>query len=171
MHCLDVAPFPALVWQERDDNSRGHAGVLQHRLGLREQGQGRLGAGRIGEVAVGHAPGDLKLGEPFREVVASHDLPVDDEQRFGIESLFVSTMQAVSGAGYPGVPSLDILGNVVPFVKNEEEKMQEEIGKLLGRYTGSAVEVLPAKVSAHCNIAKAPCGTVAERAEDRRCSG
>lgn len=53
-------------------------------------------------------------------------------QRFGIEKLFVSTMQAVSGAGYPGVPSLDILGNVIPFIKNEEEKLQEEVGKLLG---------------------------------------
>ena len=73
------------------------------------------------------------------------------EERFGIESLFVSTMQAISGAGYPGVPSLDILGNVVPFIKNEEEKMQEEVGKLLGCYTGSAIESLPAKVSAHCN--------------------
>ena len=73
------------------------------------------------------------------------------EERFGIEGLFVSTMQAVSGAGYPGVPSLDILGNVVPFIKNEEEKMQEEVGKLLGRYTGAAIDSLPAKVSAHCN--------------------
>jgi aspartate-semialdehyde dehydrogenase len=73
------------------------------------------------------------------------------EERFGIESLFVSTMQAVSGAGYPGVPSLDILGNVVPYIKNEEEKMQEEVGKLLGRYTGAKVELLPARVSAHCN--------------------
>ena len=73
------------------------------------------------------------------------------EERFGIESLFVSTMQAVSGAGYPGVPSLDILGNVVPFIRNEEEKMQEEVGKLLGRYTGSAIEPLPVRVSAHCN--------------------
>ena len=60
------------------------------------------------------------------------------EERFGIESLFVSTMQAVSGAGYPGVASLDILGNVVPFIKNEEEKLQEEVGKLLGRFTGDA---------------------------------
>ena len=41
-------------------------------------------------------------------------------------------MQAVSGAGYPGVASLDILGNVVPFIKNEEEKLQEEVAKLLG---------------------------------------
>ena len=73
------------------------------------------------------------------------------EARFGIESLFVSTMQAVSGAGYPGVASLDILGNVVPFIKNEEEKLQEEVGKLLGRVIGGGVEMLPARVSAHCN--------------------
>src|SRR5437868_4278719 len=73
------------------------------------------------------------------------------EARFGIESLFVSTMQAVSGAGYPGVASLDILGNVVPFIKNEEEKLQEEVGKLLGAYTGTGVQLLDAKVSAHCN--------------------
>jgi aspartate-semialdehyde dehydrogenase len=73
------------------------------------------------------------------------------EARFGIESLFVSTMQAVSGAGYPGVASLDILGNVVPFIKNEEEKLQEEVGKLLGTFTGANVQMLDAKVSAHCN--------------------
>src|SRR5882757_6228266 len=73
------------------------------------------------------------------------------EEKFGIESLFVSTMQAVSGAGYPGVASLDILGNVVPFIKNEEEKLQEEVGKLLGRLDGRRVELLDAKVSAHCN--------------------
>ena len=73
------------------------------------------------------------------------------EVRFGIEGLFVSTMQAVSGAGYPGVASLDILGNVVPFIKNEEEKMQEEVGKLLGSLVDGRVELLDAKVSAHCN--------------------
>jgi aspartate-semialdehyde dehydrogenase len=75
------------------------------------------------------------------------------EERFGIESVFVSTMQAVSGAGYPGVPSLDILGNVIPFIKNEEEKLQEEVAKLLGRLRGdaSSVSLLDAKVSAHCN--------------------
>jgi len=73
------------------------------------------------------------------------------EERFGIEAVFVSTMQAVSGAGYPGVASLDILGNVVPFVKNEEEKLQEEVGKLLGRYSGKKIELLGAKISAHCN--------------------
>jgi aspartate-semialdehyde dehydrogenase len=73
------------------------------------------------------------------------------EVRFGIESLFVSTMQAVSGAGYPGVASLDILGNVVPYIKNEEEKLQEEVGKLLGQLSGNHVEMLDAKLSAHCN--------------------
>lgn len=73
------------------------------------------------------------------------------QERFGIESLFVSTMQAVSGAGYPGVPSLDILGNVVPFIKNEEEKMEEEVVKLLGRVAGDHVQMLDAKLSAHCN--------------------
>ncbi|HTW61433.1 MAG TPA: aspartate-semialdehyde dehydrogenase [Terracidiphilus sp.] len=72
-------------------------------------------------------------------------------ERFGIEAIFVSTMQAISGAGYPGVASMDILGNVVPFIKNEEEKMQEETLKLLGRLNGRLVEPLPARMSAHCN--------------------
>jgi aspartate-semialdehyde dehydrogenase len=73
------------------------------------------------------------------------------QERFGIEAIFVTTMQAVSGAGYPGVASLDIMGNVVPFIKNEEEKMQEETLKLLGTWNGRAVEPLAAKISAHCN--------------------
>ena len=73
------------------------------------------------------------------------------EERFGIRAIFVSTMQAVSGAGYPGVPSLDILGNVVPFIRNEEEKLEEETGKLLGKLSGSKIEFLDAKISAHCN--------------------
>ena len=73
------------------------------------------------------------------------------QARFGIESLFVSTMQAVSGAGYPGVASLDILGNVIPFIKSEEEKLQEEVGKLLGTLAGDHIQLLPARLSAHCN--------------------
>ena len=72
-------------------------------------------------------------------------------ERFGVEAIFVSTMQAVSGAGYPGVPVLDILGNVVPYIKNEEEKMQEETLKLLGTLVNGVIEPLPAKMSAHCN--------------------
>ena len=60
-------------------------------------------------------------------------------------------MQAISGAGYPGVPSLDILGNVVPFIKNEEEKLEAETRRLLGKLENSQVTMLDAKVSAHCN--------------------
>ncbi|MBW4038206.1 MAG: aspartate-semialdehyde dehydrogenase [Acidobacteria bacterium] len=73
------------------------------------------------------------------------------EARFGIEKLFVTTMQAVSGAGYPGVASLDILGNVVPYIKNEEEKLEEEVAKLLGTTNGQTFTPAAAKVSAHCN--------------------
>ncbi len=73
------------------------------------------------------------------------------EARFGIEKLFVSTMQAVSGAGYPGVASLDILGNVVPYIKNEEEKLQEEVAKLLGQATSGGFQPAPLQLSAHCN--------------------
>lgn len=73
------------------------------------------------------------------------------QQRFGLESVFVVTMQAVSGAGYPGVPSLDILGNVIPYIKNEEEKLEEESRKLLGRLDGAAVQPAAFSISAQCN--------------------
>jgi aspartate-semialdehyde dehydrogenase len=72
-------------------------------------------------------------------------------EKFGVESLFVTTMQAVSGAGYPGVASLDILGNVIPFIKNEEEKMEEETRKLLGKLNSHAVEDAGFSMTAHCN--------------------
>ena len=73
------------------------------------------------------------------------------EQRFGIEQIFVTTMQAVSGAGYPGVPSMDILGNVVPYIGSEEEKMEAETLKLLGSLDGHVVAPLAARISASCN--------------------
>jgi aspartate-semialdehyde dehydrogenase len=73
------------------------------------------------------------------------------EEAFGIEKLFVSTMQAVSGAGYPGVASLDILGNVIPYIKNEEEKLQEEVGKLLGAVSGDGFRFADLTLSALCN--------------------
>jgi aspartate-semialdehyde dehydrogenase len=71
--------------------------------------------------------------------------------RFGIRQLFVATMQAVSGAGYPGVPSLDILGNVIPYIKDEEDKVETETLKMLGRYDNGAVQGAPIVVSAHTN--------------------
>ncbi|MDQ2665376.1 MAG: aspartate-semialdehyde dehydrogenase [Gemmatimonadota bacterium] len=70
---------------------------------------------------------------------------------FGIKRLFVVTMQAVSGAGYPGVPSLDILGNVVPYIKDEESKIESEIQKMLGRQSGGVIEAAPITISAHAN--------------------
>lgn len=70
---------------------------------------------------------------------------------FGLEKIFVVTMQAVSGAGYPGVASLDIQGNVVPFISGEEEKMEAEPQKLLGRWDGSRFVDAGLGISAHCN--------------------
>jgi len=72
-------------------------------------------------------------------------------RKFGIESLFVTTMQAVSGAGYPGVASLDILGNVIPYIAKEEEKMEEETRKLLGSLDGDRVRPADFRMTAHCN--------------------
>ena len=72
-------------------------------------------------------------------------------ERFELETVMAVTMQAVSGAGYPGVASLDILGNVIPFIANEEEKMEEETQKLLGTLNGSGIVPAPFKMSAHCN--------------------
>jgi aspartate-semialdehyde dehydrogenase len=72
-------------------------------------------------------------------------------QTFGVESLFVTTMQAVSGAGYPGVASLDILGNVIPYIAKEEEKMEEETRKLLGQLNSDRVQDARFSMTAHCN--------------------
>jgi aspartate-semialdehyde dehydrogenase len=71
--------------------------------------------------------------------------------RFGIEQIIATSMQAVSGAGYPGVASMDILDNVVPYIPNEEEKMEEEMLKLLGKLDGHVVKPLAARMSASCN--------------------
>jgi aspartate-semialdehyde dehydrogenase len=72
-------------------------------------------------------------------------------EHFGLETVMAVTMQAVSGAGYPGVASLDILGNVIPYIRNEEEKMEEETHKLLGTLNGSKVIPGPFAMSAQCN--------------------
>ena len=72
-------------------------------------------------------------------------------ERFGIRTAFVATLQAVSGAGYPGVASLDILGNVIPFIRDEEPKIEREMQKMLGRLSGDAIEPAAFVVSAHAN--------------------
>ena len=60
-------------------------------------------------------------------------------QKFGLEKLFLPTMQSVSGAGYPGVPSIDILGNIIPYIADEEPKLEREMLKLLGRLEDGSV--------------------------------
>jgi aspartate-semialdehyde dehydrogenase len=70
---------------------------------------------------------------------------------FGLRRLSVVTMQAVSGAGYPGVASLDILGNVVPHIGSEEEKVESEPLKMLGTLQGERIVAVPCVVSAQCN--------------------
>jgi len=70
---------------------------------------------------------------------------------FGIEQLIVSTMQSISGAGYPGVPSLDVLDNVVPYIGGEEDKVVDETLKHLGGWDGNAFTPARFPMSVHCN--------------------
>lgn len=71
-------------------------------------------------------------------------------QAYGLKEVFVSTYQALSGAGYPGVPSLDAVGNVVPFISGEEEKMEAELAKMLGTYENGKFNYAGFKVMANC---------------------
>lgn len=71
--------------------------------------------------------------------------------RFGVESVQVTTMQALSGAGYPGVPSLDALGNVIPYIGGEEDKMSSEPLKMLGTLDGESIRPASMSISAQCN--------------------
>ncbi|HSN86341.1 MAG TPA: aspartate-semialdehyde dehydrogenase [Thermoanaerobaculia bacterium] len=79
-------------------------------------------------------------------------MPLAAWKRFGLKRVMVTTFQAVSGAGYPGVPSLDILGNVIPYIGGDEErKVETETQKILGTLDGPRVEPLPLRISASCN--------------------
>jgi len=70
---------------------------------------------------------------------------------FGVEAVFASSMQAISGAGYPGLPSLDILDNVIPFIQGEEEKIQSETTLLLGKMVDGQRVSADIRISAHAN--------------------
>src|SRR5438067_9333171 len=72
-------------------------------------------------------------------------------EAFGLTKVFAATMQAVSGAGYPGVPSLDILGNVIPYIRDVEPKIEAELQKFLGSAVGGVIQSAPFVVSAHAN--------------------
>ncbi|MGE5187541.1 MAG: aspartate-semialdehyde dehydrogenase, partial [Betaproteobacteria bacterium] len=71
--------------------------------------------------------------------------------QFGLRQVVVTTMQALSGAGYPGVASLDIIDNVVPFISGEEDKMETEALKILGTYNQGTIQYADFKLSASCN--------------------
>lgn len=72
-------------------------------------------------------------------------------EKYRIRKLFIATMQAVSGAGYPGVASLDILGNVIPHIADEEAKLEIEMCKLLGEYANGEIVLSKMQVSSHTN--------------------
>jgi aspartate-semialdehyde dehydrogenase len=72
-------------------------------------------------------------------------------EAFGVESVAVTTLQAVSGAGYPGVPSLDVADNVVPYIDGEEPKVETEPQKILGQLIGDSIEHASFSISAQCN--------------------
>ncbi len=80
-------------------------------------------------------------------VTALHPL----HKAFGLDKVLVTTLQAVSGAGYPGLPSLDILDNAIPFIGGEEPKLEAEPLKMLGAYADNAVRPAGIVMSAHCN--------------------
>ncbi len=74
------------------------------------------------------------------------------QQKFGVSKVLVTTMQAISGAGYPGLSAYDMLDNVVPYISGEEEKMESETLKMLGEWReGQGFIDAPMVVSAHCN--------------------
>jgi len=71
-------------------------------------------------------------------------------KKFGIEEVIVTTYQAISGAGYPGVASLDICSNVIPYIKNEEEKIRRESRKILGTYENGKIKSYKMRIIASC---------------------
>ncbi len=72
------------------------------------------------------------------------------DRKFGVDSVFVTTMQAISGAGYPGVSAFDIIDNVMPYIAGEEPKVETEAQKILGKFNGNTIEKADFTVSAQC---------------------
>ncbi|HXH69407.1 MAG TPA: aspartate-semialdehyde dehydrogenase [Pyrinomonadaceae bacterium] len=72
------------------------------------------------------------------------------DRKFGVEAVFVTTLQAISGAGYPGVSAFDITENVLPYIAGEEPKVETEAQKILGKFSGETIEKADFTVSAQC---------------------
>ena len=129
-------------------NSRNHRMERDVPLLVPEINPGHLGLVRSQQRARGWK-GQIVTNPNCSTVVLTMGLaPL---KTFGVTRVIATTMQAISGAGYPGVPSMDITGNVIPFIGGEEEKMEQETQKILGEFRGDHIEPLAARVSAHCN--------------------
>lgn len=72
-------------------------------------------------------------------------------EKFGIQEIIVTTYQSISGAGRQGLPAMDIVGNIIPFIRNEEEKMERESKKILGHFNGRKIIPCPLRINASCS--------------------
>lgn len=97
-----------------------------------------------------HAPGMI-VTNPNCSVIGLATALKPIINQWGVEKAHVVTMQAISGAGYPGVPSFDILDNVIPFISGEEEKVETEPLKILGSLHNKGIVPYPMQISAQCN--------------------
>src|SRR5215213_9116886 len=113
--------------------------VNHQHLGLIEKQKGRYSSG--GYIVTNPNCSTIMLALALAPLHAS----------FGVSAVIATTLQALSGAGYPGVASLDILDNVLPYIGGEEEKIETETTKILGRFTGERIELAPMAVSAQCH--------------------
>src|SRR5438093_607784 len=110
----------------------------------------------MGKIRVGILGATGTVGQRFIAMLEEHPQFVVTAlaplaARFGIEAVVATTLQAVSGAGYPGVASLDITDNVIPYIANEEEKIERETLKILGRLNGDRIAPASFAVSAQCH--------------------
>jgi aspartate-semialdehyde dehydrogenase len=109
---------------------------------------------------VNHAHFELAKSQPYAGAIITNSncstmfvamvlAPIYES--FGIEAVQVTTMQAVTGAGYPGVSSIDIMGNVIPYIAGEEEKLESEPQKILGKLENGRIVPASFPISAQCN--------------------
>src|SRR5260370_81224 len=124
---------------------------MNHKLSVGIRGAtGEVGLINAQRVARGYERGFI-VTNPNCSTVALVMALAPLHARFGLTSCVVATMQALSGAGYPGVSSLDIIDNVVPFIGGEEEKIESETVKILGSFSNERIEDADLLVSAQCH--------------------
>jgi aspartate-semialdehyde dehydrogenase len=130
-------------------NAKNHRMAPDVPLVIAEVNAGHLGVLDAQRRTRGWRGGIVTNGNCATIVAAMALAPI--HERFGITKIILTTLQAVSGAGYPGVPSLDILGNVIPLIKDEEPKIECELQKFLGTLDGDVIRSADFPVSAQAN--------------------